>query len=235
MITCNGIFSIFELIVKFEMVSSFNRFFLYKKSLKDLKQYHFKHLVVFGDMQPLDNIIVQYFKNINKSTTTMAHGLYIDFLDDDNNISSIQNKIIVSDYFLAWGKENQKLVNKYNRDCKAIVCGNPLIQEYKIPAKIKNEFFTVLFDWDIFEKENKEMLNLAYFVAKKLKIKISIRFHPSNNKNNYIINNKYIINDVDYRESKFIIGHTSSMIHISQRLGIITFKYDTDIPVNPVE
>ena len=32
-----------------------------------------------------------------------------------------------------------------------------------------------------------------------------------------------------------MLGHTSSMIHICQRLGLLVFKYDSDIPTNPVD
>lgn len=209
-------------------------FIYYFKHLKSFENIEFEYLVVFADMQPIDNLLVQYFNLKNKTTITLQHGLFVDY-EGTYNISSVQYENVVSDYFITWGLENQKLIEKYNSECKVIVCGNPTIEYYKKPEKIDKEFFSVMFDWDVFKEQNQQMLNIAYEVADRLNIKFHLRMHPSNKKENYNIKSQYLIDNVDYRESIFILGHTSSMIHISLRLGLKIFKYDTDIPTSKID
>ena len=76
---------------------------------------------------------------------------------------------------------------------------------------------------------------MAYQVSNELNMNFYLRFHPSNNKCNYNIDSSYLIEGVDYRESYFMLGHTSSMIHICQRLGFPVFKYDTNVPSSPIQ
>ncbi len=216
-----------------EKLYLFSSFLFYTKILHHLKVGKCKKIVVFADMQPVDNLIVQYCRMLNKETVTLQHGLFVDYAGT-YNISSVSYKNVVSDYFLTWGNNNKALIERYNPNCSVIVCGNPAIKPYK-PSRKGDKFFTVFFDWDVFKGENKELLDIAYKISDKLNIKFNLRFHPSNNISNYDINDKYILNNIDYRESFFMLGHTSSMIHVCQRLGLLVFKYDSDIPTNPVD
>lgn len=215
-----------------ERLYLFFSFMFYTKMIKYLKKYEFKYLVVFADMQPVDNLVSQYFHNLQKKTITLQHGLFVDY-EGTYNISSVSYENVVSDHFLTWGEGNKRLIERYNPDCNVVVCGNPSIRPY-VSKYSGMKFFTVFFDWDVFRVENEKMLDIAYQVSDKLNIKFNLRFHPSNDISSYKVNEKYIVRDVDYRDSYFMLGHTSSMIHICQRLGLLVFKFDSVAPTNPV-
>jgi hypothetical protein len=216
-----------------ERLYLFFSFMFYTKIIKYLKKYEFKYLVVFADMQPVDNLVSQYFHILQKKTITLQHGLFVDY-SGHYNISSVSYKNVVSDYFLSWGEENKKLISRYNPLCKVLVCGNPIIEPHKMADEVDEIFFTVFFDWDVFKKENNAILKIAYQVSNELNIKFHLRLHPSNDKSNYNIDNSYLVEDVDYMSSYFMLGHTSSMVHICQRLGFPVFKYDTNVPSSPI-
>jgi len=221
----------------FDKIYLFLSYLFYTKIIKSIQKFEFDILVVFADMQPVDNLLVQFYKNKNIPTVTLQHGLFVDY-EGTFNISSVSYKNVVSDHFLSWGEGNKRLIKRHNPDCNIIVCGNPMIQNIEnIPNKFKNEnFFTVVLDWDVFEEENIKMLDVAKSVAEEMEINFQIRYHPSNNPNKYCINSNYLIqNNLDYMNSKFIIGHTSSLIHVAYRLGKTVFKFKSNIPSSPID
>ena len=184
-------------------------------------------------MQPVDNILVQTYKDLQIPTVTLQHGLFVDY-EGTYNISSVSYENVVSDYFLSWGESNKQLINKHNPTCNVLVCGNPVLKSGE--SANSSIFFTVVLDWDIFERENIKMLNLAQLAAEDMKMNFQIRYHPSNNMSKYIVNSSYLINnDLNYMCSKFILGHTSSLIHIAYRLGKTVFKYKSNIPSSPID
>jgi hypothetical protein len=222
----------------FERTYFFLSYLFYTKALKIFDQIDLDVVVVFADMQPVDNIIVQYFNKLGKASVTLQHGLFVDY-EGVYNISSVQYKSVVSDYFLTWGESNKTLIERHNNNCKVVICGNPSIEPYvDYDESIPHErFFTVILDWDVFEKENKEMIEIAKVLSGKLNLKYHVRLHPSNKKNKYKINSEYAISNknIDFMLSDFIFGHTSSVIHIADRLGRKVYKYKTNVPTNPID
>jgi hypothetical protein len=217
-----------------DKVYLFLSYLFYTKIIKSIQKFEFDILVVFADMQPVDNLLVQFYKNKNIPTVTLQHGLFVDY-EGTFNISSVSYKNVVSDHFLSWGEGNKHLINRHNPDCNILVCGNPMIQN--IQNKFKNEnFFTVVLDWDVFEEENIKMLDVAKSVAEEMEINFQIRYHPSNNPNKYYVNSNYLIeNKLDYMDSRFILGHTSSLIHVAFRLGKTVFKFKSNIASSPID
>jgi hypothetical protein len=211
----------------------FISYLFYTKIIKSINKFEFDILVVFADMQPVDNLIVQFYKDKIATTVTLQHGLFVDY-EGHYNLSSVSYENVVSNYFLSWGEENKKLILRHNPLVEVSVCGNPTIESHVRVGKAEKKYFTVFFDWDVFKDENIEMINIAYQVSDVLNIKFHLRLHPSNDLSNYDINKQYLVENVDYKDSFFMLGHTSSMIHICQRLGLPAFKYSTDIPSNPV-
>jgi hypothetical protein len=214
----------------------FLSYLFYSKALESIKQYNFDVLVVFADMQPIDNLLVQHYKEKGKITVTLQHGLFVDY-EGTHNISAVSYKSVVSHYFLAWGVGNKELIERHNSDCNAIVCGNPAIKKYYNCANVKRKFFTVILDWDVFEKENTEMIDMAEKLAEMIKMDFQVRYHPSNDKSKYTVSPVFLIQEgvLDFMCSEFILGHTSSLIHVAQRLGKKVFKYNTTVPTNLID
>lgn len=191
------------------------------------KYINYKKLVVFSDMQSIENLLVQYAKLNELLTITMQHGLYIDYTEYEN-INSINYRNQVSDYFLSWGDDTSELISKWNPETKFFLCGKPIKKE-----KMRNEesdYFTLLFDQNLLISYNREMLQIAYKIAEKLKLRVNIRFHPRNNPLSYRIRKSQVYINKDIYESKFIIAHTTSLIHELLRQDVLVFKYDSKIP-----
>lgn len=215
-----------------ERLYLFCSYLFYKKMLGNIRKYEFDYLVVFADMQPVENFIVQYFIEKGKKTVTLQHGLFLEH-GWNSNLNEINYTNIVSEYFLTWGNENKKLIEKYNKDVNVVVCGNPIIEPVeKAFDETKSKFFTVMFDSNLWHDYNQRMFDIATCISKSTGYKINIRFHPANKPEDYQIDKKYIINDVslNYYNSEFILGHTSSMIHVCMRQGLVVFKMVSDMP-----
>jgi len=208
----------------------FASYLFYKKILSCFDNHEFDYLVVFADMQPVESLVVQYFREKGKKTVTLQHGLFLDH-SWNSNLNEVNYTNIVSQYFLTWGKENKKLIQKYNQEVEIVVCGNPIIEPVTKDSS-GNKYFTVMFDSNLWQKYNQQMLDISTCVAKEIGCKINIRFHPANKIKDYNIDRKYVINDssLNYYNSEFILGHTSSMIHVCMRQGLVVFKMTSDMP-----
>ncbi len=237
----NGIFSILKYSPYFFLCFiwfgnsakyTFYKFIKYKRMQNILIKMNFKYLVVFADMQAVDNMIVQWAKLNNIKTVTLQHGLYVDY-EDFKNINCVNYKNAVSDYFLAWGEETKELIKKYHPNITVKIVGKPI--QINDNYKSTGEYFTVLFDQNIFEDYNKKILSSAYLVAKTMHLKVNIRFHPYNNRNNYSIEDNITLVNEPLNNSEFVIGHTTSMIYEVMRLGIPVFKLKTEIPSNQID
>lgn len=187
----------------------------------------FNNLVVFADMQQLDNLLVQVSKLKGKKTVTLQHGLYIDYTDYPN-INSINYTNSVADYFLAWGKETSNLIKSYHTDKCIYICGKPL-SNIVLNNITSTNYISVLFDQNLLRSYNSDMLRLAYKFSDETGLKVNVRLHPRNNPKSYKLRPTTLINK-DVESSIIILAHTTSMIHELMRLGIPVFKYKSDIP-----
>ncbi|QGW75241.1 hypothetical protein GPJ81_00650 [Pseudomonas alkylphenolica] len=187
------------------------------------------NVVVFADMQPLDNLLVQQANRNNQRTTTLQHGLYVDYgKADEKNVNIVNYLNAEADHFLAWGENTAGLIKRYHPEVKTFLCGKPTLVA---PGRLQAEgYFTVIFDQNIFFKHNVELLKIAYAVADQLQLKVNIRLHP-NNKIEWVKTDphKTLVNE-DLNSSAFVVGHTSSLIYECMRIGIPAFRYKTDVP-----
>lgn len=203
---------------------------LYLSVLKIMREYKFSTLVSFADMQGVENMLAQYFGKKRKKTITLQHGLYIDYTAYDN-INIVNYKNVVSNYFLAWGRETKELIHKYHPNVKIEICGKPIY--FNKPAS-KGDYFTLVFDQYLFINQNKELLLMSYEVARKHRTKVNVRLHPWDLKKRYEFNEYLTCYDMDLSGSSFVIGHTTSMIFECMRNGIPAFKYKTKYPSNSI-
>jgi len=195
---------------------------------KYLKGYNLKLLIAHADMQPVENYMVQYFKEKGIKTVTLQHGLYIDY-SKYPNINEVNYKNVVSDYFLSWGEETKELIEKYHSNCKVLLCGNPTEKEMAYKSK---DFFTVVFDQELFKEYNKKLIHIAQELSRKINLKILLKPHPRNNLNDYDLDKDLFIDNGSLNNSAFVLGHTTTMMFQLMRSGIPVFKYQTDIPSN---
>jgi hypothetical protein len=204
-----------------------------RSSMNDAR---FENVVVFGDMRPMDNLIVQHFKSMGSTTITLQHALFIDYIKYDNvSVTNIQS--IVSDHFLAWGEETKELVKQYHPDVEVHICGKPLEVITISPNRetADSEFFTVIFDQNLHEKYNQKLLDIADHITNKTGLKYCIRFHPTSLKKNYIINHENVVEDLDLYQSTFVIGHTTTFIFELMIQGVSVYKLDTIVPMNKMD
>ncbi len=187
----------------------------------------YKYLVVFSDMQAIENLLVQMAKLKDIKTVTLQHGLYIDYTKMEN-INCVNYKNHVSDFFLAWGNSTKDLIEKFNPYSKVVICGKPI--ETKNIQSQKSNYFTILFDQNLLKQYNHKLLQIAYNLHEKTKLKVNIRFHPHNRKSAYKIKKDIVYIDKELESSVFILGHTTSLIHELLRIGIPVFKLNSDVP-----
>lgn len=187
------------------------------------------NVVVFADMQPLDNLLVQQANRNKQQTTTLQHGLYVDYgSTDETNVNIVNYLNAEAEHFLAWGESTARLIKRYHPEVQTYLCGKPtLIAPDQLQAK---DYFTVIFDQNIFFMHNIELLKIAYAVADQLQLKVNIRLHP-NNKIEWVTIDptKTLVNE-ELNGSAFVVGHTSSLIYECMRIGVPAFRYKTHVP-----
>lgn len=187
-----------------------------------------KLLLVHADMQPIDNLLVQWVNLRNGKTATLQHGLYVDYSNYDN-INKYNYLNSVSQYFLAWGEETASLIKQYT-ESNVLVCGKPngLSQDTSKDC----DYFTLIFDQNIFHKQNVELLKLAHNICERLNLKMNLRLHPRNNLRWYRYDENFVYLNKSIEGSRFVIGHTSTLIYECLSAGIPAFRYKTNIPAN---
>lgn len=200
--------------------------------LEKLKRIDFQVLVVFSDMQLLDNVLVAFFKKNGKKTVTMQHGLYVDYKDFDN-VNSVNYLNHCSDYFLAWGECTGKLIKEYHPYSKVRICGKPdftLAETSNGSRNVLENYCLVILDQELFGAENFHMLSIVKRFADKHKINIGVKFHPQNPKDQYLKKLPWIKESNDIKNCLFVVGHTSSLLFESVVRGKVAFRYKTKAP-----
>ena len=227
-------FKYYSIISKFLAWNIFKSVFIMTHVLRCLEVYEYleknvkyKYLIVFADMQAIDNFLVQAAKIKGIPTVTLQHGLYIDYTEM-KNVNCINYKNHVADYFLAWGNSTKELIEKFNPDANVIICGKPL-EEKEAPIE-KLDYFTVMFDQNLLSSYNQKLLDIAYEMQERVQLKVNIRFHPYNNEADYTIKKEVTYIGKELNPSVFILAHTTSMIHELLRMGVPVFKLKTEVP-----
>lgn len=190
--------------------------------LRKIRKITFEKLVLFADMQPMDNLLAQYFSD--KESVTLQHGLYVDYAHSDT-INTINYEHHVSDHFLAWGKDTAELIKRYHPEGKVTICGKPNLQT-SIPTSEPpgTPYFTVIFDQNMFEEYNLKLLEIAYQFSNQAGLKFCLRMHPWNDPEKYFLDKRYILETRPLSMSKFVVGHTTSMLYELLRIGVPAFK-----------
>jgi len=198
-----------------------------------LKPIKFKNLVVFSDVQHVENLIVQYCNMKNIKTVTMQHGLYIDY-NDMPNINMLNYIDVSSKCLLAWGESTEELFKKYNEEIEISICGKPISLNQSCSEK-DNNLIGVAFDQPMFRDFNKIMLRIAYKIALQKNMKVVVRLHPADDHKYYDYDINLTQLESDASKASYILAHTTTMIYEYLALGYKVFKFRSDVPANEID
>jgi len=215
---------------RIDAVFYYIRFIRYAQVVYCLKNIKIYNLIAFSDVQPYENVIIQYCNFNNITTATMQHGLYIDYKNLPN-INMLNYIDVSSKYLLAWGESTKELFGKYNSNIKVEICGKP-IEINNNTTEIDIKLIGIVFDQPMFSEYNKKLLSVAVEFADKHEYEIVVRIHPSDNPDEYSINSNKIRWDSNLLNTHFILAHTTSMIceYMQQKKRIYILK--SNIPSN---
>jgi len=218
----------------FERIYLYLRLCYYYRVVAAVSTIKFEALVLFADMQPVECLLAQYFRERGKSTVTLQHGLYADY-GNYPTINVINYLHQPSEYFLAWGRDTADLIYKSGVGRKVVICGKPIVAlasptQPATKGIAGENYFTVILDQNIFQPQNFEMLKIMIEYSNASGLKMNVRYHPGNNRKLYERLNYNYFSDLDLSESVFVVGHTSSMMHEMLLIGIPVFKFDSEIP-----
>jgi hypothetical protein len=207
----------------------FIKFSQYLYMITMLERNNFANLVLFSDMQPVECLASIYFKKIGVTTVSLQHGLYIDYGDFDT-VNVVNYKVQPSNYFLAWGDNTKKLIEKYNKSAEVYVCGKPDLLETKVVnhrPSIQKIF--VICDQEIFQKHNIDLIQIVSdYCASKVDWSFNVKFHPHNNKPAYYKKFKDILESKEAEPGSIIVGISSSLLYEFGSLGCNVLQLKTN-------
>jgi hypothetical protein len=170
-----------------------------------------KVVVTFCDAHDFDNVITQCANKLNIKTVTLQHGQYfIDTVDTPENMA-LSN--LSSNYFCAWGQATcDEFKNIDNGLTKAVSLGSLRRETHQkiaytgnaiLESKSEN-IICVMLNADNCIESNIEMLKTIIEFCEVNCYQYCIRFHPKNNKSNYIefFKNEYFVEYQNVERSK---------------------------------
>jgi len=217
-----------------DRVYLFLRLCFYYRVLSAVKNnYDFDVIVFFADMQPVENLLAQYFRGKGKKTITLQHGLYVDYKQYET-VNCINYLHQPSEYFLAWGRCTKALIETNHPKNEVIICGKPIIgfTGNKVEAHKIVSYISVVLDQNIFLEENILMLDIVYKYARRNNVSVNVRFHPYNKFTDYekFLDNAVTVSEGELSDSLFVVGHTSSLLYELMCIGVPVVRLATDKP-----
>jgi hypothetical protein len=189
-----------------------------------------KRVLVLAEMQPGENVLVQYFNARGVPTATLQHGLYIDY-GDQRTVNRLNYETSCAQAFLAWGEETGELIRRYNPNVEIVVCGAPQIDGVIVEQEPKCIY--VVFDADINLRENRILLKVGKRLGLENGSVVIVCLHPRNQHKLYDFNGCTFLSEEDnYSRSGCVIGHTTTQLIKLARYGKRVFKLKSAEPCN---
>lgn len=190
----------------------------------------FRAVVAFSDMQPIENLFIQYFRSKGIPTVSAQHGLYIDY-GEYKTINAINYMNHAADYFLAWGEKTAELISTYHPKSKIVMCGKPLVFQGKSSTgKSGGRSIMVVLDQAIFENENYAMSRIVLDYARNYGYQLTVRFHPSLKKDSFFRMFPDVVESSDFMDADIVVGHTSTLMFEALAMGKSVVQFKTNIP-----
>lgn len=144
-----------------------------------------KNYVSFCSAHPLESILTYFFKKKKIPTFTLQHGFY--FIYNKDSIDNLYFENFPSDFLLCWSQYTKDEFLSYGIPPEKLIIGgypNSEILPLKID-KLKKENCIVFLARIDNEKANLKLLPILNDFAKKTKVAITIKLHPTLNFNKY--------------------------------------------------
>ncbi len=163
----------------------------FKKIMSTFKLSKYNLLVVYYDVNPIENMLVQHFKSLDKKTATLQHGTFTAEKLDVNDVEymGIELKNSTSDYFLAWNQMTKDEGMMSGIDGSRIkVLGIPKYINTIVKTELSNKnqkTFGVVLGTKSSDKQNIELVKIANEISTRLGYKYMLKYHPTFNLNEY--------------------------------------------------
>lgn len=167
------------------LLPNIDMIFYMNQLVKKIDFSDYKLVVVYSELSPDENFLVQYAKKMGLKTATLQHGVFVARKNDSQPVDrGIQLRESIVDYFLAWNKftEDNAILEGMNPE-KIFTLGIPKFINYASKPEIdtiKKDIFGVVLNGFTpeFDAQNREMIRYANQIADRLNIKYILRYHP---------------------------------------------------------
>ncbi len=174
------------------------------KIFKRIKQNRF--LILYYDVAPDENCLMQLFNNYGKTTATLQHGIFAEKeTKKELADTALEYKYSESKYYLAWNKYTKEQAIKSGMSPeKIVVLGIPKYIDYCNDTSLLNSednVFGIILNNSDFELHNRTLIQMANNISDRLNFKYVVRYHPQMRGNEYnnIINEKCVQSGHDRR------------------------------------
>lgn len=212
---------------------------------KEFQNFDFKNkkFLSFNSAHRFDTLLTLYFRHNGMKTYSLSHGLsYVDYFRKVP-MDNINGENITAETVFVWGRSSKTDLVKnhcFNPD-KIVVAGNPKYPQKKIAIKQSFKSCLILMGRNIYDKGNKEILNIACNLSKETDISFQIKLHPSLDLDKY---SKYckmmgldIISESDKTVSDllrtdqfdFAVVNNSTAYYEAMYYDAICFRFEPDI------
>ena len=195
----------------------------YSTLIASLRKFKPQMVVVFADMQPIDNAIAQSFKRRGIQTATLQHGLYVDY-GNAETINRANYENVVCDYFFGLGREHRRAHSQHNPTTVAVNCGHPAL-EATVTSLDKKVTFLSFSTKRSSPRKIKGFWTLPQNLQKQLGGWVMWGVHPRDSLSQYRIASNLLKNaSHPWKSCSFAIGHSSSIVYQALRAGLVVFQ-----------
>lgn len=141
-----------------------------------LNNKNYSYGLVYSDSNPYENMLVQIMKK-KLHTATLQHGIF----DRNGYWKGLEFRASVADDWLAWNQYSKELAMECGISEDNIkVLGMPrYINPVKLEDRADTGVFSVILGGKVLFKENRKLVEIANLLAKEMRIKYYLRYHPT--------------------------------------------------------
>ena len=189
-------------------------------------------LVLFADMQSIENFAAQIARIRGIPSVTLQHGLYVDY-GSMNTVNVVNYLHHEADVFLAWGENTKQLIKRYHPDATVEVCGKPNVFDSAGSASVsvpESPYLYVVLDQSVFDEQNVAMLQCLLNSKAQHGYDVFVKFHPLSDKAFFFSKFPQIREGASVEAADWVIGHTSSLMYEAIAIGKRVLRFRSSAP-----